>query len=130
MRVINTTEAIMTNAAAGQQVIDILYTLGVNPEYLDDHRQEKTLVKPWHVLLLTDGQITRVCPVGPKVNGVWAFSLNPLYLKQGEVHLSTMALSTFHIRKDCHIAEAVDLFNQESEANPFCNWRVTFVVVL
>ena len=130
MRVINTTEAIMTNAAAGQQVIDILYTLGVNPEYLDDHRQEPTLVKPWYVLLLTDGQITRVCPVGPQVNGVWAFSLNPLYLQQGDVHLSTLAFNTFHIRKDCPIGEAADLFNQEAEANPFCDWRITAVVGL
>ena len=130
MRVINTTEAIMTNSNAGQQVIDLLYTLGVNPEYLDDHRQEPTLIKPWYVLLLTDGQITRVCPVGPQVNGVWAFSLNPLYLQQGEAHLSTMSFSAFHIRKDCGIGEAADLFNQEAEANPFCDWRITAVVGL
>ncbi len=130
MRVINTTEAVLTNAAAGQELIDILYILGVAPEYLDDHHQEKTLVKPWYVLLLTDGQITRVCPVGPKVNGVWAFSLNPLYLRQGEVHLSTMSFSTFHIRKDCPIGEAADLFNSEAEGNPFCDWRVTAVVGL
>ena len=130
MRVINTTEAIMTNSTAGQQVIDILYTLGVAPEYLDDHRQEPTHIKPWYVLLLTNGQTTKVCPVGPKVNGVWAFSLNPLYLKQGEVHLSTMAISTFHVRKDCPIGEAVDLFNQDVDASPFSDWRVTAVVGL
>ena len=130
MRAINTTEAIMTNANAGQQVIDILYTLGVAPEYLDDHRQEKTLVKPWHVLLLTNGQTTKVCPVGPKVNGVWAFSLNPLYLQQGEVHLSVLSVNTFHVQKDCSIGEAVDLFNEGAEANPFCDWRVVAVVGL
>ena len=130
MRVINTTEAVLTNAAAGQQVIDILYTLGVNPEYLDDHKPTPTVVKPWYVLLLTDGQITRVCPVGHQVNGVWAFSLNPLYLQQGEVHLSTLAFNTFHIRKDCSIGEAADLFNQDVDASPFSQWRVTGVVGL
>lgn len=130
MRTITTTEAVLTNSNAGQQVIDILYTLGVAPEYLDDHCQEPTLVKPWHVLLLTNGQTTKVCPADPQINGVWAFSLNPLYLKDGEVHLSKMAISTFHIRKDCSIGEAVDLFNQEAEANPFCDWRITAVVGL
>ena len=130
MRVINTIEAVLTNSNAGQQVIDILYTLGVAPEYLDDHRQEPTLIKPWYVLLLTDGQTTKVCPVCPQVNGIWAFSLNPLYLKDGEVHLSTWSVSTFRIKKDCSIGEAVDLFNQEAEASPFRDWRVTAVVGL
>ena len=131
MRVINTIEAVLTNSNAGQQVIDILYTLGVAPEYLDDHSPAlKTPTKPQYVLLLTNGQTTKICPVCPQVNGIWAFSLNPLYLKDGEVHLSTWSVSTFRIKKDCSIGEAVDLFNQEAEASPFCDWRVTAVVGL
>ena len=130
MCVIKLFDTFATTICSAPEVRDVLYALDRSSMYSDDHKLTPTPVKPKYVLIVTDGQTTKVCPVGPQINGVWAFSLNPLYLKQGEVHLSTMALSTFHIRKDCHIAEAVDLFNQESEANPFCNWRVTFVVVL
>ena len=129
MRSIINIEAILTTAAhAEQSVINLLYVLGVAPYYIDDHRQVRTVVNPKHSLLISNGKTFRVCPVGEKINGCWAFSLNQLYMKDEEIHLSVLSTSTFHVNSDCSIEEAVDIYNEQVDANPFAEWKVISLI--
>ena len=131
MRSINNIEAILTTAAnAGQDMINLLHIIGVQPEYVDDHRQIRTVVKPKACLLISNGETIRICPVGEKVNGCWAFSLNQLYLnlKDEEIRLSVLSTATFYVNSDCSIEEAVDIYNETVASNPFADWKVISLI--
>ena len=129
MCVIKLFDTFVTSIIDVSEVRDILYALDKTSEYMDDHKSTSTPVKPEYVLIVTDGQTTKICPVPHKTNGVWAFSLNPLYLNQGVIHCSTKAIGTFHIQKDCGIGEAVELFNAKMKTKLFCQVHVSYVVI-
>lgn len=98
--------------------------------YVDDHNNGDRAGQSTHYAVLQMGEQQHICPL-PKAQhyGAWVTSLNPIYLEEGQPHLSTWSKHTLN-QKGATIGEAINSFNKEFKE---CKWgraEIVDVVVI
>jgi len=93
--------------------------------YVDDHRKNKETDSATHFAVLEVDGVQHVCPLpNAKHYGAWISSLNPIYLKDGQVHLSTCSAHTLN-QNGATIGEAINAFNEQFKD---CKWGKAEIV--
>lgn len=101
-----------------------------NGAYVDDHCKNNETDSATHFAVLeVDGEQI-VCPLPNKQHyGSWVSSLNPIYLKDGQVHLSTCSAHTLN-QNGATIGEAVAAFNKEFKDSKWGKASIADVVII
>ena len=93
--------------------------------YIDDHNNGDQTGQSTHFAVLQIGERQHICPLpNTKHCGSWIISLNPIYLEEGQPHLSTWSKHTLNQQGDT-IGEAVNAFNKEFKD---CKWGKAEIV--
>lgn len=104
-------------------IIDALRaTSGV---YNDDHNNGDRTGQSTHFAVLQIGEQQHVCPLPNKQHyGAWISSLNPIYLKDDQPHVSTWSKHTLN-QNGATIGEAINAFNEQFKD---CKWGAANIV--
>lgn len=106
----------------------IIYELAENGQMvIDDHRAEKAARKCSAVLVFVDGRRNTHLCYGFEESETTAFSLNPLYMKEGQIHLSINSVGgTLFLSKS--LDEAVSEFNEASANTPWACGHIQEII--
>lgn len=98
--------------------------------YVDDHRKNNESDKAeFFGILQVDGE-QYICPLPSKQHyGSWVSSLNPIYLKANELHLSTSGVHTLN-KPGRRVVDAVKAFNAEFKDSKWGPAEIVDIVVL
>ena len=116
---------------ATEQNIAIINALrATSGVYNDDHNNGDRTGQSTHFAVLQIGEQQHVCPLPNKQHyGAWISSLNPIYLKDGQVHLSTCSAHTLN-QNGATIGEAVAAFNKEFKDSKWGKASIADVVII
>ena len=94
---------------------------------IDDHRAKKDARKCSAVLVFVDGRRNTHLCYGFEENETTAFCLNPLYMEDGQIHLSTHSVGgTLFLSKS--LDEAVSEFNEASANTPWACGHIQEII--
>lgn len=110
------------------EIVSVLRTAkGV---YKDDHNNGDRSGQSTHFAVLQIGEQQHVCPLPNKQHyGAWISSLNPIYLKEGQPHLSTWSKHTLN-QQGATVGEAVAAFNKEFKDSKWGKAEIVDIVII
>lgn len=98
--------------------------------YIDDHNNGDQTGQSTHFAVLQIGEQQHICPLPNKQHyGKWMSSLNPIYLEDGQPHLSTWSQHTLN-QYGTTIGAAVNNFNTEFKDSKWGKAVIIDVIVI